>query len=77
MRINLTVHLNIEGNRLVKSGEFRVRKEADIPATAYQWVKHIKMDTGYRETTIEQVNWNKENDITDEVVQIENTPLDG
>ena len=77
MKINLTVHLNIEGNRLVKSGEFWVKKEADIPSTAYQWVKHIKMDTGYRVTTIELVNWNKENDVTNEVVQLENTPLDG
>lgn len=75
MKIILKVDLNIEGSREMKAGEFSVRKEDDIPAAAYSWIRSIKMETGCRETEIERVTWNQENDITDKVRKIDDAPL--
>ncbi|MGJ7922093.1 hypothetical protein [Neobacillus sp. LXY-4] len=75
MHINLKVHLNIEGNRTMCGGDFKVWKEDDIPNLAYQWIKKLKMDTGCRKTVIEKVTWDNENDITEKVVELGHAPI--
>jgi hypothetical protein len=67
MRFNLNVVLNIEGTNVVQGGEFYAKRKEDIPGVAYEWIRKIKMSTGYRDTEIVQVTVNGENDITDEV----------
>lgn len=75
MRIHLEVHLSIDGNRGLKRGVFNVKREADIVQLAYNWVKYTKKETGYRKTIIEKVTWNEENDITDQVRQLDQVPI--
>jgi hypothetical protein len=67
MKFNLNVVLNIEGTNVVQGGEFYARRKEDIPGIAYEWIRKIKMDTGYRDTVIVEVLVNGETDITDEV----------
>lgn len=71
MRINLTIHLEVDGNRIRKEGSFTVRKEEDIPGFAYEWVKYTKKETGYRKTIIKKVILDNEHDITDHVRQLD------
>ena len=75
MKFVLKVDLNIEGNRIRQQGEFTAKKETEIPLVAYNWIRQIKMKTGFRDTKIEKVSWNEENDITDKVIEIDETPL--
>jgi carbohydrate-binding DOMON domain-containing protein len=75
MNINLNVHLNIEGNHTSCGGDFKVWKKEDIAQLAYQWIKKIKMETGHRKTIIEKVTWNIENDITAQVIELEQSPI--
>lgn len=75
MKIVLQVQLNIDGNIGTQGGDFTVRKEEDIPHLAYQWIKHIKMETGHRKTIILKVTWNADNDITDLVRQLDAAPI--
>jgi hypothetical protein len=74
MRVVIDVHLNIQGTRLSKGGEFNLRNNQSIPEFAYEWIKNIKHDTGYRPTVIEKVLSNGD-DITDQVNEIENRPI--
>ncbi|UQD53806.1 hypothetical protein C0971_09885 [Bacillus methanolicus] len=75
MKIKLTVHLDIEGNKLMQSGSFTVRKEEEIPGIAYEWIRQIKRDTGYRNTVIEKVVYNGEQDITEKVQALDKAPI--
>lgn len=43
MKIKLTVQLDIEGQKLMKSGDFTVRWEENIPSIAYKWIRQIKV----------------------------------
>ncbi|MEW8986495.1 MAG: hypothetical protein AB2401_05745 [Bacillus sp. (in: firmicutes)] len=56
-------------------GDFKVWREEDIPMIAYQWIKKMKMETGFRPTIIEKVIWNNEKDITEQVLKIVQAPL--
>jgi hypothetical protein len=67
MKFNLNVVLNIEGTNVVQGGEFYAKRKEDIPGIANEWVRKIKMDTGYRDTVIVEVLVNGETDITEEV----------
>jgi len=75
MKLNLAIHLNIDGNRITKRGEFTVWKEEDIPKLAHDWVRYTKNETGHRKTEIEKIVWNNEHDITDKVRQLDNAPI--
>jgi hypothetical protein len=74
MRTVIEVHLNIQGTRLSKGGEFNLRYKQSVPEFAYEWIQQIKKDTGFRPTLIEKVLFNG-NDITDHVKEIENRPI--
>jgi hypothetical protein len=67
MKFNLNVVLNIEGTNVVQGGEFYAKRKEDIPGIANEWIRKIKMDTGYRDTVIVEVLVNGETDITEEV----------
>lgn len=78
MRVVIQTILHVEGNRGFRNGEFHVRdsefkKDPDfaIAVAAYEWIQQQKRETGQRETIIEKVTWNEENDITDIVREIE------
>lgn len=75
MRITIQVDLNIEGIRSTLGGEFNLRYNESIPQFAYNWIKQIKKDTGYRNTIIEKVTLNGTDDITDKVKAIEEAPI--
>ncbi|MDE3841073.1 hypothetical protein C0966_17570 (plasmid) [Bacillus methanolicus] len=75
MIIHLKVHFDIEGNKLMQSGTFTVRKEEDIPTVAYKWIQKIKRETGYRDTRIDKVIVNNEKDITEEVRALDEAPI--
>jgi hypothetical protein len=55
----------------MQSGSFTVMKEEDIPKIAYEWIRQIKRETGYRQTHIEKVIVDSEKDITEKVRAIE------
>jgi hypothetical protein len=75
MRVVIKVHLNIQGTRLSKGGEFNLRYNQNVAEFAYEWIRSIKKDTGYRPTLIEKVLVNGDDDITDQVKEIENRPI--
>jgi hypothetical protein len=75
MRFNLEVSLDIEGSKTFSRGNFTVQKNIDIPVVAYQYIKRIKRETGYRTTLIEKVKVNGSEDITEQVKEIENRPF--
>lgn len=70
MRINLTIHLDIEGQKLSQSRSFPVQKEECIPTIAYKWIRQIKRKTGYKDTRIDKVVYNGEQDITEKVLTL-------
>lgn len=77
MKINVEVHLNIEGNRLSQKGQFEVnyvnyQKDPEFEAgiAAYKFIEEIKRNTGYRQTEIELVKLNGNEDITETVRRI-------
>jgi hypothetical protein len=73
MKFNLNVVLNIEGTNVVQGGEFYAKRKEDIPGIAYEWIRKIKMDTGYRDTEIVEVVVNEETDIAQKVKDYRNT----
>jgi hypothetical protein len=75
MRVVIEVHLNIQGTRLLKAGDFNLRYNQNVPEFAYEWIRSIKKDTGYRPTLIEKVLVNGDDDITAQVREIENRPI--
>jgi hypothetical protein len=70
MRVNLEVNLIIDGNRLMQSGEFFCRRKEEIPTVALGFIKEIKMATGYRETIIEKITVNGQENITEIVKRL-------
>ncbi|MFB3162550.1 hypothetical protein ABLO26_14380 [Neobacillus sp. 179-J 1A1 HS] len=75
MYFNLEVHLCIEGTRMLSKGRYAARRNSEIPLLAYQVVRSIKRETGYRTTLIEKVIVNGTEDITEEVKKIESMPI--
>ncbi|MDE3837960.1 hypothetical protein C0966_00875 [Bacillus methanolicus] len=75
MKFKLTVHINIEGNKLLRTGSFSVRMVEDIPHVAHEWIRAIKKETGYRKTIIEKVIYNGDQDITEKVQAIDEAPI--
>jgi hypothetical protein len=75
MRVVIEVHLNLQGTRLSKGGEFNLKYNQSVAEFAYEWIKSIKRETGYRPTIIEKVLVNGDDDITDKVKEIENRPI--
>jgi hypothetical protein len=75
MRITIEVHLVIGGIRSTNGGEFNIRYNQDISQFAYDWIKQIKRDTGYRDTVIEKVIVNGTDDLTDQVRKIDESPI--
>jgi hypothetical protein len=72
---NLEVHLRIEGTGMLSKGRFTARKKSEIPMAAYQIIRDIKRETGYRTTLIEKVIVNGTENITEEVKKIESMPV--
>ncbi|MEJ9151672.1 MULTISPECIES: hypothetical protein [Bacillus] len=75
MKIKLTVHLDIEGQKLMQSGDFKARRKEDIPGIAYEWIQKLKKETGYRDTRINKVIVNNEKKITEKVREIDEEPI--
>ncbi|MEC1524631.1 hypothetical protein P9D43_21740 [Neobacillus niacini] len=75
MYFNLEVHLCIEGTGILSKGRIAARKKSEIPLVAYQMIRDIKRDTGYRTTLIQQVIVNGTVDITEEVKIIDCMPI--
>jgi hypothetical protein len=75
MNFILKVHLNIGGNRGEHRGQFTAKNADDIVQVAYDYIRSIKLETGYRKTIIEKVILNGEHEITDLVQEIENRPI--
>jgi hypothetical protein len=59
----------------MQSGSFTVMKEEDIPKIAYEWIRQIKGETGYRSTHIEKVIVDIEKDITEKVRALDKEPI--
>ncbi|MFP7445215.1 hypothetical protein SFC50_16120 [Bacillus infantis] len=77
MRVLIEIQLTIDGTGSVSTGDFTVnnqdfKKDPDFACAviAYEWIQKLKYDTGFRETTIDEVTWNQENDITELVKTI-------
>ena len=75
MQFNLEVHLKIEGTGISCGGTFAARNKSEIPMVAYEYIKSIKRQTGYRTTLIEKVIINRTEDITENVNEIQNRPI--
>jgi hypothetical protein len=77
MRITLVIHMLVNGIRSMKCGEFNVKKSEDIPRFAHDWIKSIRMETGYfgNQSIIEKVIYNGKHDITHQVKEIDNAPI--
>jgi hypothetical protein len=77
MRITIDVHLRINGTRTLKSSYFDVYKEELIPNIAYDWIKQIRFETGYygKDSIIERVVFNSDQDITLLVKRIDEAPI--
>jgi hypothetical protein len=75
VEFNIDFYINIEGTSNVLKGSFKARNKRDIPRVAYEYIKSVKHETGYRPTVIEKVIVNGSEDITDSVVGIENQPI--
>lgn len=75
MRIVIRVDLSIDGVKLTKSGPFTARRVEDIPGVAYEWIRSIKKDTGYRKTEILKVVYDGDKDITEKVKEIDEAPV--
>ncbi|MEK3822079.1 hypothetical protein MKY20_23635 [Cytobacillus sp. FSL W8-0315] len=78
MKVVIQTILNVEGNRGFRNGEFFVqdsefKKDPDfaVAVVAYEWIQQQKCENGQRNTIIEKVAWNEENDITQIVREIE------
>ncbi|UQD53854.1 hypothetical protein C0971_15635 [Bacillus methanolicus] len=65
----------LESNKLMQSESFTVKKVENIPSIAHEWIRQIKRETGYRDTIIEKVLVNNEEDITKEVREIDEAPI--
>jgi hypothetical protein len=72
---NLEVRLCIEGTGMLSKGRFAARNNSEISFVAYQFIRDIKRETGYRTTLIELVIVNGTEDITEEVKKIESMPI--
>jgi hypothetical protein len=75
LRFNVTVDLNIEGNKLRRFNQIYSNVET-LPEKIYAWIREIKMETGYRETFILRVSYNDEHDITEVIREIDEAPLE-
>lgn len=72
---NLEAHLYIDGTGIISKGCFKARKKSEIPLVAYQYIRDIKRETGFRPTLIEKVIVNGTEDITEEVMKVERMPI--
>jgi hypothetical protein len=77
MKVLIETHLSIDGTGNVRAGEFTIsdrefKKDPDFACAviAYEWIQQQKYETGFRDTTIDEVTWNQENDITELVRKI-------
>lgn len=77
MEFSVEVHLRIDGTGMLSGGTFKARSRRQIAEAAYEYIRRIKYETGYRHTVIEKVIVNGETDITEEVKNIENLPIPG
>ncbi|MEH7177544.1 hypothetical protein [Neobacillus vireti] len=72
MRFSLEVFLDIEGSKTLNRGQFTAKSANDIPEVAYQFIKKIIRDVGYRTTIIEKVMVNGEDDMTEQIKEMDN-----
>jgi hypothetical protein len=78
MKVIIETILNIVGSRGLRRGEFFVsdrefKDDANfaVAILAYEWIQEQIKESSSRETIIEKVTWNEENDITEDVKQIQ------
>lgn len=77
MKVNIEVHLNIEGTGMSSGGPFEVNKkefekDADFTASckAYEFIYDIWRQCGCRDMVIDKVIYDGQNDITEITRQI-------
>lgn len=75
IHIHLEVYLKIDGMGTYSSGAFQVKSKKTVADAAYDFIKQIKRETGYRPTSIEKVIVNGTEDVTEAVLELENRPL--
>ena len=73
--VNLEIHLNIDGTGMFSRGSFKAKTKSDIPHVAYDYIKSVNHETGYRPMIIEKVILNGTEDITASVAEIHNQPI--
>jgi hypothetical protein len=65
----------VNGTRTTLSGHFQARYTNDIPNMAYEWIRKVRRETGYP-AAIEKVFYNGDKDITAQVKEIDETPVE-
>ncbi|GLB60130.1 hypothetical protein NCCP133_22620 [Cytobacillus sp. NCCP-133] len=59
------------GEFYVRDQDFRADADFAVSIVAYEWIQQQLNETGHRETVIEKVTWNEQNNITDLVKKIQ------
>jgi hypothetical protein len=77
MRITFNVHMIVNGTKSLKCGQFTLRRNENISLFAHGWIKNIRRETGYygRQSIIEKVIVNGDQDVTDQVKAIDEAPI--
>jgi hypothetical protein len=74
MKRNISFLLLVSGSKTTFGGSFYV-KGGKVAETAYEQVRNIKRETGYRPMEIVRVMVDDQEDITEEVIKIDEAPL--
>jgi hypothetical protein len=77
MTASIDVHLIVNGTKTLVRSDFQVYRLDEIPRVAHDWIKSIRMETGYfgNQSIIEKVIVDGDKDITDLVKGIDNAPI--
>lgn len=76
MKHNISFLLRVSDSKMTFGGSFYVKK-GKLAETAYEQVRRIKRETGYRPMEILRVMVDDREDITEEVIKIEKGPHHG
>jgi hypothetical protein len=77
MRVNIDVHLVVNGTRTMLSAPFEIWNKEDISQIAHEWIMRIRRETGYygHHSIIQKVIVNGDIDVTDQVKEIDERPI--
>lgn len=78
MKVNVDIHLIVNGAKTIQRGDFQVRKQEDIPKVAHNFIMASRRESGYygHQSLIEKVIIDGDKDITDEVKAIDEAPIE-